>query len=51
MSFFVSLFQADDASGHARLKNHVASMDGQLDAVIHEGGELHTSLLRYSLRY
>lgn len=23
---------------HARLKEHVASMDGQLDAAIHEGG-------------
>lgn len=26
--------------GHARLKEHVASMEGQLDAVIHEGGRL-----------
>lgn len=24
--------------GHARLKEHVATMDGQLDAVMHEGG-------------
>lgn len=28
-----------DQSGHARLKEHVASMDGQLDAMIQEGGE------------
>jgi ABC-type multidrug transport system fused ATPase/permease subunit len=26
--------------GHARLKEHVAGMEGQLDAVIQEGGEL-----------
>lgn len=25
--------------GHARLKEHVASMEGQLDAVIQEGGK------------
>jgi ATP-binding cassette subfamily C (CFTR/MRP) protein 1 len=24
--------------GHARLKEHVASMNGQLDAIVHEGG-------------
>lgn len=26
---------------HARLKEHVSSMPGQLDAVIHEGGSLY----------
>lgn len=25
--------------GHARLQEHVASMDGQLDATVNEGGE------------
>lgn len=45
--------------GHARLKEHVASMEGQLDTVIQEGGNIfhdssticYTILINHHLRF